>query len=216
MVNNNISLSSFENTLSEIPNNAIIGLGTGRTVSLFFKNKLLNYLVTNHFVASSYDSEVMAKEHGIQVLSLSSVDSIDFYFDGADFIDPNNQLAIKGYGGALFKEKICYLKSKKTFFIVTKEKLSGNISEKLIPFEVHIQALDIFKSKLNQLGIQHQIRNVNSGKFGFAITENGFLLVDIKMEEFKIDLVTELTSLPGVLCHGIFYEREFSTLVIDI
>ncbi len=167
-------------------------------------------------MASSYDSEVMAKEHGIQVLSLSSVDSIDFYFDGADFIDPNNQLAIKGYGGALFKEKICYLKSKKTFFIVTKEKLSGNISEKLIPFEVHIQALDIFKSKLNQLGIQHQIRNVNSGKFGFAITENGFLLVDIKMEEFKIDLVTELTSLPGVLCHGIFYEREFSTLVIDI
>ena len=41
----------------------------------------------------------------------------DWTFDGADEVDPQNNL-IKGRGGAMFKEKLLIKSSGKTYFII--------------------------------------------------------------------------------------------------
>lgn len=63
-------------------------------------------------VASSRESESLAKELNIPVISFSGIEYIDITIDGADEVDTNHDL-IKGGGGALLREKILAYTSKK-------------------------------------------------------------------------------------------------------
>ncbi|MBQ7702013.1 MAG: ribose 5-phosphate isomerase A, partial [Candidatus Methanomethylophilaceae archaeon] len=84
-----------------------VGLGTGSTA--YFAIKRIGELVSVGMkltcVATSVQSEDLAKECGITVVDVDDVDHLDVTIDGADEVDDDMNL-IKGLGGALVREKI--------------------------------------------------------------------------------------------------------------
>ena len=84
-----------------------IGLGTGSTA--FFMIEAIGDMVQSGMeikaVATSVETEKLAKERGIEVITLAEAKRLDVTIDGADEVDENFQL-IKGGGGALLREKI--------------------------------------------------------------------------------------------------------------
>ena len=71
---------------------------------------------------TSQASADLARSLSIPLTTFEEVDSIDVTVDGADEIDPRCDL-IKGYGGALVREKIVAAASKKFVVLAGPEKL---------------------------------------------------------------------------------------------
>jgi ribose 5-phosphate isomerase A len=76
----------------------------------------------------------------------------DWTFDGADEVDPHNNL-IKGRGGAMFKEKLLIKSSGKTYIIIDESKLVSKLGSKYpIPVEVFPHALSHVENEIRLLG----------------------------------------------------------------
>lgn len=97
-----------EKSTEYIKDGMILGLGTGSTA--YYMIKKVGELIKNGMkikaVATSKSTESLARELKIPLLSIDEVDRIDLAIDGVDEID-NEFNAIKGGGGALFREKNC-------------------------------------------------------------------------------------------------------------
>src|SRR6266849_4739552 len=81
-----------------------IGLGTGRAASAFIR-ALGASGINVRGVPTSKASETLGRSVGIPIVTISEAEKIDIDFDGADEVDSRLNL-IKGYGGALVREKI--------------------------------------------------------------------------------------------------------------
>ena len=101
-----------------------MGLGTGRAAAAFVE--ALGVRVRDGLqirgVPTSDATAAVARAGGIPLVGLEQVDSIDITVDGADEVDPNLDL-IKGYGGALVREKIVAAASQREIILVGGEKL---------------------------------------------------------------------------------------------
>src|SRR5258708_20605428 len=82
----------------------ILGLGTGRAASAFIRALGASGIEVRG-VPTSKASEELGHSVGIPIATLEEAGRIDTDFDGADEVDPPLNL-IKGYGGALVREKI--------------------------------------------------------------------------------------------------------------
>src|ERR1700733_4297240 len=96
-----------EKALDYVRDGMILGLGTGSTAywAIHGIGERVRKGMKVKAVATSLQSERLAGEAGIPVLSLSDVDHIDLTIDGADEVDEELNL-IKGGGGALLRGKI--------------------------------------------------------------------------------------------------------------
>ena len=91
--------------LEYVPDDAVIGVGTGSTVNFFIAELAKIKGRLEAAVSSSKASTERLKSLGIRVLDLNSVDDIAVYIDGADEI--TRELAmLKSRGVALTGEKI--------------------------------------------------------------------------------------------------------------
>ena len=73
-------------------------------------------------VATSQATADLAQRLAIPLTSLDEIEAIDITVDGADEVDPQMDL-IKGWGGALVREKIVAAASKRLVILVGAEKL---------------------------------------------------------------------------------------------
>jgi ribose 5-phosphate isomerase A len=124
-----------EAAIQFLPNEGIIGVGTGSTVN-FFIDALAE--IKGRFEGAASSSEASTerlKAHGIQVVDLNSAGTLDVYVDGAD--ESNRHLhLIKGGGGALTREKIIAAASKKFVCIADASKLVDVLGGFPLPVEV--------------------------------------------------------------------------------
>ena len=81
-----------------------IGLGTGSTVA-FLLPALARRSLDIRCVATSPQTERAARELGLMVMELNTVDRVDITIDGADQIAPDGWL-VKGGGAAHTREKV--------------------------------------------------------------------------------------------------------------
>ena len=83
----------------------------------------------------------LARSVGIPIVTLAEAGKIDTDFDGADEVDSRLNL-IKGYGGALVREKIVAASSRRLVVLVGYEKIvkrlgdRGSIPVEVVPFGV--------------------------------------------------------------------------------
>src|SRR6266436_2280437 len=98
-----------------------IGLGTGKAARAFIR-ALGQSGIKVRGVPTSIASEQLGRECGIEIVSLADVKKIDTDFDGADEVGPRLNL-IKGYGGALVREKIVAVHSRRVIILVGAEKI---------------------------------------------------------------------------------------------
>jgi len=185
--------------VKEIRDGMIVGLGTGSTTKYAILK--LGEMVKNGLdivgIATSLESERIAREAGIKVADINDYESIDVTIDGADQVD-NNLNLIKGGGGALLREKIVASCSKREIIVVDESKIVSSFSFPL-PVEVVKFGWKRTAEKLAKLNLKPHIRH------GF-VTDNGNYILDCEYDKLENveEMEAEINNLPGVVENGLF------------
>ena len=189
----------------------VLGLGTGHAASSFIR-ALGASGISVRGVATSNASAELAREAGVEVIALGDVRAIDVDFDGADEVDTRLNM-IKGYGGALVREKIVAASSRRFAVLVGEEKIvsrlghRGNLPVEVVPF-----AEPLVTRKIMALGLKPHRREVNGKPF---VTDNGNIILDCgaKALASPTKLEHELLAIPGVVGTGFFLAMATMVLV---
>ena len=115
----------------------VVGLGTGSTA--YHMVNAIGERVKNGLkiqaIPTSKATEEQARELGIPLLTIDEVDHVDLDIDGVDEIDPQFN-AIKGGGGALYREKVVATLAKEVIWIMDESKLVDHIGAFHLPVEI--------------------------------------------------------------------------------
>lgn len=183
----------------------VVGLGSGKASTAFIER--LGECVVQGLkiqgVPTSQASADLAARLGIPLLTLDQVESIDVTCDGADEVDPQGN-CIKGYGGALVREKVVAAASKRLAILVGSEKLVQQLGERgKLPVEVVPFAAALCKRRLVALGLQPQVRQQNGRDY---LTDNGNLILDCGLGPIADAprLEQSILAIPGVVGTGLF------------
>src|SRR5256886_10931163 len=182
--------------IKHVVEDAVIGVGTGSTATLFIdelarmKNRIAGA------VASSERSAERLKRHGIRVLDLNSVDELPVYIDGADEITEHLAM-IKGGGGALTREKIVAAVARKFVCIADESKLVPVLGKFPLPVEVIAMARAYVARQMVRLGGQPKLRQ------GIT-TANGNIILDVWGISIlnTVELETAVNQITRLLYNG--------------
>jgi len=139
---------------------------------------------------------------------------LDLTVDGADEVDPPLNL-IKGYGGALVRERIVAAASRRQVILVTVDKLvpplgaRGRLPVEIVPF-----GRPLCERRLAALGCRPGLRGADGGPF---VTDNGNLILDCEIAplEDPAALEREIRRIPGVVDTGLFLGTADTVLVAE-
>jgi ribose 5-phosphate isomerase A len=193
--------------LDELPNEGIVGLGSGSTSKLFIDEvgALVKAGRKLRGVPTSEGSRIQAEALGIELLPPDGPWSIDVTVDGADEVSAALDL-IKGGGAAQTREKIVNYASKRNVIIVDGTKLSAKLGEKWpIPIEVLAFAHPQTATHLARFG-EPRLRE-KDGKI--VRTDAGNVVYDLRAGVIAsaADLDRQLRAIPGVVETGLFVGR---------
>ncbi len=203
-----VAQAAFEYVETRLYDDTVIGVGTGSTAVYFIDAlaQLHNRIYAT--VASSEDTALRLKQHGIPVYDLNSVDGVDIYVDGADEANEYLQL-IKGGGAALTREKIIAAVAKEFVCIADESKYVSILGRFPLPVEVIPLARSHVGRQIVKLGGDPVYRED-------CITDNGNIIIDIynmsileprKMEE-------AINQITGVVSNGLFAHRPADKLLL--
>lgn len=202
-----------------VKNGMIVGLGTGSTANYFIEalaRRQEQEGLQISTVASSEISAIKARSHRLSVLSVSQLEKIDMYVDGADEITPELTL-LKGRGQDLVMEKLLARTADQFVVVADKSKLVGRIGEKfVIPIEVIPYAWQMVRHSLGKIGGKGELR-LNPGKDNVAVTAHGSYVLDMTFPAELSDQILHeaLNNTPGIVEHGIFYRLASKVLIAD-
>src|SRR5208282_3369367 len=190
-----------------------VGLGTGRAASAFIRALGASGIEVRG-VPTSKASEQLGRSVGIPIVTLAEAGKLDIDFDGADEVDPRLNL-IKGYGGALVREKIVAASSRRFVVLVGEEKLvpklghRGSMPVEVIPFGVALAT-----AKIKALGMKPRIRENGGKEF---VTDNGNRILDCAVKKIAnpARLDRDLLAIPGVVGTGLFIAMADVVLVAE-
>lgn len=208
--------------LDLVGDGATVGLGTGRAAAAFIA--LLGARARAGFrvsgVATSADSARLATAAGIPLVDLAEELELDLTVDGADEVAPNLDL-IKGWGGAMVRERIVAAASRRQVIVVGPGKLVQRLGERgRIPVEVIPLARGLVLRGLKALSLVPSVRAAPDGGGPFH-SENGNLILDCApASPFESPAVArvidaEIRRIPGVVDTGLFLDTAERVLVGD-
>ena len=206
--------AAAERALEFIPNNSVVGLGTGSTVKYLLEglaNRMRQGLRIQG-VPTSRGTAQLAKQLRIPILDEEADWKIDVAIDGADQVDAGFNL-IKGGGGALLREKIVAKAARRFIVIVDvgkKVTVLGSVFP--IPIEIAPFGWPNTLQLVAPLGSRVSLRRRDGSAF---VTDNGNYILDLEIQEISqpSELETRLNQIPGVLENGIFTGMT-STLIV--
>jgi len=200
--------------LGFVKDDTVVGLGAGRAATAFVR--VLAARVRDGFrvrgVPVSEATAQLAEELGIPLVGLEA--EIDVTVDGADEVDPDLNL-IKGYGGALVRERIVAAASRRQIILVERDKLVPRLGSRgRLPVEVVSFALPLSRRRLAALGLGPTLRMAGEGQF---VTDNGNVILDCVVGPILDPPALEraLHAVPGVVDTGLFLGTADTVLVAD-
>jgi ribose 5-phosphate isomerase A len=203
-----------ERALDFVDRGNAVGLGTGHAATAFIDALACRVRegLRIRAVATSIESERRAKAGGIRVLTLEDCPRLDLVVDGADEVSPDLDL-LKGYGGALVREKIVASAARRRITVVTEEKLVPALGTRgRLPVEVLPFALPVVREKLDRLGFPGKVRK--DGRPAFR-TDNGNVILDCRVSRLRdpggVD--DTIRAIPGVVGTGLFVGMATHVLV---
>ncbi len=182
-----------------------VGLGTGSTAA--FAVQALGERVAAGLqivgVATSEATAAQARGLGIPLAELDDVDALDVTIDGADEVDLARFAVIKGFGGALLREKLVARVTRHQIIIVDAGKLAVAGLTKPLPVEVVPFGARHTAAALERLGGRAILRERDGAPF---ITDGGNLIFDCDFGALgdPATLAAAIKGLPGVVEHGLF------------
>jgi ribose 5-phosphate isomerase A len=190
--------------LEQVRDGELIGLGSGRAASAFVR--ALGARVAQGLrvrgVPTSEATARLAREAGVPLVGLEE-GILDVTVDGADEVDPHLDL-IKGYGGALVRERIVATASRRRVTLVGAEKLVPVLGSRgRLPVEVIPFAWPLVVRELAALGCRPTLRTAGGVPF---VTDNGNRIADcaVRPIEGPSAFARDLRAIPGVVDTGLF------------
>ena len=200
-----------ERALGYLENGMKVGLGSGSTSARFVDlvGERVKAGLEITAVPTSEATRAQAERLGIPLTTLEETPQLDLTVDGADELDDSLRL-IKGGGGALLREKIVAMASKRMIVIADASKRVGTLGAYPLPVEVVRFGLAATRNMVKALaadaGCQGEIE-LRLGKDGAPfVTDGGNFLLDCRFA--RIDrpemLDAALKRVPGVVENGLF------------
>ncbi len=191
-----------------------VGLGTGSTAAWMVR--CLGEMVRNdglkiRGVPTSTRTAELAREVGIEVISLDEAKWLDVTIDGTDEFDANMNL-IKGGGGALLQEKIVATASDQMIVIADIGKEVETLGAFPLPIEVIPFGWQTTKSLVEELMISMDVlgRDATQRMNGTTpfITDEGNYILDLHLSRIgnAQQLAMVLNQMPGVVENGLFID----------
>lgn len=194
--------------VKNVESGMVLGLGTGSTanfaireISRLLKEGSLKDIVG---IPSSNQTEKLALELGIPLISFEQKSGIDLNIDSADEVDPDLNL-IKGGGGALLREKIIAQSSTRNIIVVDEQKMSQKLGTKwAVPVEIIEFSYKPVAIYLEDLGAELALRKNQNGEI--YRTDQGNIIVDCNFGQIQDlnELNKALNSKAGIIEHGLF------------
>lgn len=198
-----------ERAVEFVEDGMVLGLGTGSTARHVL-DVLAERLAAGELrgitgVPTSRDTERLARERGIPLVTLEEEPRLDLAIDGADEVDPDLNL-IKGLGGALLWEKIVATASDRLVVVVDESKCVERLGARApVPVEVVPFGWATHLSYLDLLGAEATLRRTATGEP--FVTDGGHYVLDCRFEDGVLDperLERELRHRVGVVETGLF------------
>jgi ribose 5-phosphate isomerase A len=192
--------------VDEIRDGMVVGLGTGSTTTFAIREvgrRVAQSGLKLTAAATSTATGALAVSLGIPLLAMGDLARLDLVIDGADELDPR-LWAIKGGGGALFREKIVAAAADRVVIVVDSSKPVEKLGKFALPVEVHPFALGSVKARISALGGEVKLRSRPDGTP--FLTDQQANIFDIAFGQIDDPqaLAAELQGIPGVLVHGLF------------
>ena len=202
--------------MRHVSSGQVVGLGTGQAATAFVRalaQRIAGGLDVRG-VPTSETTARLARQLGIKLVSLDDVDAVDVAVDGADEVDPGSDL-IKGYGGALLRERVVASVARRFVILVGAEKLVPVLGSRgRLPVEVVPFAAATARRRLETLGYPSDVRVADGQP---VVTDNGNLLLDCRLGAMKDPRAVEagVRAIPGVAATGLFLDMRPTVLVWD-
>jgi ribose 5-phosphate isomerase A len=203
-----------EKAVEYIRDGMVLGLGTGSTAYWAIRGvgERVRKGLKIKAVATSVESERLAREEAIPVVSFADVDHIDLTIDGADEVDGKLNL-IKGGGGALLREKIVAAATRYYIIIVDETKLVSSLGKFPLPVEVAPFGWEMTRRRIEGLGCTTHLRMASDNSV--FMSDNGHYILDGSFG--KIDdpalLHSRVNEIVGVMENGLFIQMADLVLV---
>ena len=191
----------------------VVGLGTGSTA--YWAIKKIGEMVKDGLkvraLATSRQSEQLAHEASIPIISFEGIDRIDVTIDGADEGDRDMNL-VKGGGGALTREKIIGAATELYIIVMDEGKLVDQLGKFPLAVEVLPFGWQMTQRKLSELGCNPVLRLSNGNAYE---TDNGNYIIDCAFGTIitPASLQVEINSIAGVVENGLFVNMADIMLV---
>lgn len=206
--------------VGSIADGARVGLGSGRAASVFIEKlgARCRAGLKVSGVATSRASADVARQAGIPLIELGAGGLLDLTVDGADEVSPELDL-VKGWGGALVRERIVAAASREQVILVGPDKLVRALGERgRIPVEIIPLAGWLVARELQALGLVATLRMAGDGSTAF-VTDNGNHILDCTPSRPLHDgtdaraLERALRAVVGVVDTGLFLGTAHRVLV---
>ena len=178
-----------------------VGLGTGSTVA-FLLPALARRSLDILCAATSPRTEHAARELGLRMEDVTSIDRFDITIDGADQIAPDGWL-VKGGGGAHTREKILAAAAG-TFVVIADSSKPVEALHSPVPLEL----LSFGLRATLHLVAPASLRDVPLSPDGGVIADYHGPVDD------PAALAARLSSAPGVVEHGLFPPQMVATVLV--
>jgi ribose 5-phosphate isomerase A len=202
----NAKKAAAQKSLAYVRDGMTLGLGTGSTAywAILGLGELVKNGLKVRALATSVQSEALAREAGIPVVSFADIDEIDLTIDGADEVDEKLNL-IKGGGGALLREKIVAAATRYYIIIADESKLVKCLGKFPLPVEVAPFGWEMTRRKLEKLGCSTQLRMADKKTF---LTDNGHYILDCSFGSMATPalLHEQVNAITGVIDNGLFID----------
>lgn len=203
-----------EKAVEYINDGMVVGLGTGSTA--FWAIEKIGARIKEGLsvkaVATSEQSEALARERNIPIVPFAEISAIDVTIDGADEVDQQGNL-IKGGGGALLREKIVAFHTKTYLVVVDESKVVEHLGKYPLPVEILPFAAELTVNTLLEKYGPVSIRERDGKR---VITDNGNYIADLNL--YPIDdpylINTALHAIPGVVETGLFLRSMVTHVII--
>lgn len=191
-----------------------VGLGTGSTAAWLVK--CLGEMVRDNDlrikgVPTSTRTAELARQVGIEVISLDEAKWLDLTIDGADEFDAELNL-IKGGGGALLQEKIVATASDQMIVIADAGKEVETLGAFPLPIEVIPFGWQTTQALVEETLVSMDVLGRDSGlRMNGAvpfITDEGNHILDLHLKRIgnARQLALVLNQIPGVVENGLFID----------
>ncbi len=206
-----------ERAAAEVPDRALVGLGTGSTADAMLHALAVRVRdgLRMTGVATSESTVTQARRLGIPLVSIDEVERLDLCIDGADEIDPRLNV-VKGRGGALLYEKLVAERAERFIIIASAEKLVAQLGTRLsLPVEIVRFGHTHTRRRIETLGLTSTLRLTSDGSP--FVSDGGHSIVDCETDGIADPhgLASALKAITGVVDHGLFVGMASMALTVD-